>query len=62
LHWPRAMLHSNGANDVGAVGRKTRKFCEGYLCLEFIRTVKHELIVQSVTCETTRSCQFHVYC
>jgi hypothetical protein len=33
------------------------KFCEGYLCLEFKRTIKHELIVQSMTCETTRSYQ-----
>jgi hypothetical protein len=59
LHWSREMLHLTGDNDVGAVGRKTHtsKFCECYLCLGFTRTVKHELIVQSVTCETTRSYQ-----
>jgi len=51
------MLHSTGDNDAGAEGRKTPKFCEGYMCLEFTQTVKHELIVQSVTCEATRSCQ-----
>jgi len=45
LHWSRSMLHVTGGNDAGAVGRKTHKFCEGYLCLEFTRTVKHELIV-----------------
>jgi hypothetical protein len=57
MHWSRSMLHVTGGNDAGAVGRKTHKFCEGYLCLEYTRTVKHALIVQNVTCETTSSYQ-----
>ena len=59
MRWSREMLHLTGDNDADAVGRKTHtsKFCKCYLCLGFTRTVKHELIVQSVTCETTRSYQ-----
>jgi hypothetical protein len=57
LRWSRAILHFTGGNDAGAVGCKTHKFCEGYLCLGFTRTVKCDLIVQNVTCEATRSYQ-----
>ena len=55
MHWSRAVLHLTGGNAASAVGCKTYKFCEGYLCLGFTRIIKHELVVQSVTCETTRS-------